>query len=460
MPIPVLSSIRVLDPPSRRFLAFSALNVFAWQSVVGPAMVLCARSIDMPASWVGILMSFLPFSMLLVLFNVQLVTHFGSKRVMFSAWLGRNILMSFIFLLPLALRYEDPRVAWILMMSATLGFCFMRTLGVGGWFPWLHEIVPKVHRASFFGAEASVVHSINIFIMVIQALLLMGNPGLGRFLIIYAIGISVGFISLITILRIPGGSGSGVSASFRESMASYKKPLRNRQFLRFLILATGCFTGFGLYSSAHVLFMRDMLELPDTITMLIMALSSCAILLTIRAWTHFSDFSGSGLTMFKSLFGFSMIAFCFLSLLPGRSWTIPLLVFLSVAGAVLAGAHGIAIHRAMLGYVEESHRVGYSNLWIVATATAMGISPIIAGQCIDRWEMLGFRICFVSAGILCLICALLSLKVIQDQPEGSERENRLINTGLPLRTLARIMWITFGMHESNKKKAPQSGDAV
>ncbi|MCL4219528.1 MAG: hypothetical protein KJ052_21315, partial [Candidatus Hydrogenedentes bacterium] len=66
MKFPLLRSIGDLDRGPRRFLLFTGFNVVSWQCIVGPALILLARYIEMPASWVGLLISFMPLSTLLV----------------------------------------------------------------------------------------------------------------------------------------------------------------------------------------------------------------------------------------------------------------------------------------------------------------------------------------------------------------------------------------------------------
>ena len=69
MSISVFPKFKNLSPAPRRFLGFMAFNVVSFQCFVGPAMVLFARKLDMPASWVGFLIAAMPLSMVLVMFT-------------------------------------------------------------------------------------------------------------------------------------------------------------------------------------------------------------------------------------------------------------------------------------------------------------------------------------------------------------------------------------------------------
>ena len=107
----------------------------------------------MPESLVGLLLSFLPFTSLLLLFTLPLIVRLGPKRVMLWAWFLRNVIACLIFLLPLALAGGNKKMAWAVLTISILGFCIMRAIGAGGWLPWLHEIVPVSLRSTYFSTE-------------------------------------------------------------------------------------------------------------------------------------------------------------------------------------------------------------------------------------------------------------------------------------------------------------------
>lgn len=457
MQLPVLSSLRELSAPPRRFLLFSVFNVISWQCIVGPAMVLFARKTEMPASWVGFLISCLPFSMLLVGLTLPLVTRLGPKRIMLMAWLLRNIVVCSVFLIPWAISVGGPRMAWYVLIGATLAFCLARSLGVGGWFPWLHEVVPEGERGTYFSTEMALVQLINVVLILGQGLFLQGNPGVNRFLAIYAGGIVFGMLSLVYMSRIPGGAGFDETSSMGQGLASYGIAFRDRRFLCFVLIAMLCMSSISWLSASVVLYLRDALHYVDRSIMALMAVGSGGVLLTIRPWGRFADHSGSGRAIFKALTAHSLAALAFLALFPGGRWTPYAVCPVIALMAVFAGAFWVATHRAMLNLVPESGRAGYTNLWIVGSAASMGVTPILAGFLIDSLGLWGFRACFLISGILGLCSAFASERVVGDGTQARLTRAWTMNPALPLRTLARIAWITLGMHESNRAERTARG---
>lgn len=459
MQIPIISSFKELRPASRKCLLFMAFNVVSWQSIVGPILVLLGREIGMPPSWVGLLLSFMPLSALLVAFTPPLLMRLGPKRMMFAAWTLRNMVACLVFLMPWVIGPESAKAAWYLLIATTLGFSLMRALGVGGWLPWLYEVTPENQRGVYFGAEQATVHLINLLVVLAQGLILHADPTLKRFLIVYGIGVGAGLLSLILMVRIPGGGPMHDKLSLRASFASYRIALRDRHYVRFMATAIGCTSSVIWLSASLVMFMRDALVLPARTIMLVVAGGSFGIMLTVRFWGRFADYSGSGLAMFKALTGHSLAALACLSLAPGSGWTLYVLFPIAFFAHIFLAAYATSTNRAMLNYVRAEGRVGYTSLWTIAMALAMGLTPILAGFVIDRFGLWGFRACFLISGGGGLCGAVLCRYVVRDSEPLTVSMDVLLNPVLPLRTLARIMWITIGMHESNKPGALESDNS-
>ena len=415
----LVSGLRELDAAPRRFLFFIVFNVISWQCIVGPVLVLLGRKIDMPPSWIGYLTSSLPLSMLLVMITGHLVRKLGPKRLMFTAWMMRNILSCLIFLMPFTIVRWGNRAGWYMLAITTLSFCLMRAVGGGGWFPWLHEVVPEKQRGAYFSAETALTQLLNVLIMLAQAYVLQNNPKIWQFLVIYGVGIAAGLISLLWMARIPGGRATPESHSVQDTLISYRGILTDSAFMRFAIVASLCFSCTAWFNFTNLLYMRDILHVSPSYITLLMGLGSVGVMLTIHAWRDFAETRGSGVTLLYALGGYSVMVLLFILLLPGEKYTSCMLIVLIMATSIFGAGFWMAVHRAMLGYVKVSDRIGYSNIWTVLTSLAFGITPILAGHVIDHYHasalapLRGYRICLLIAGLGGLICALVMNRVVQ-----------------------------------------------
>lgn len=450
MDIPLISDFRKLSQPPRRFLVFSTFNVLSWFSLVGPVVVLFARTIDMPASWIGFLLSFMPLSMLLVMATIPLVTRFGPKKLMIVTWIGRNLAASLVFLIPWALSAGGSRAAWAVLLAAVLSFCLVRAAGVGGWFPWLHEVVPDKEQNTFFSTETALAQLCIVVVTLAQAAILGQNPGVGRFMFIYAFGITAGLVSAGWLSRVPGGRATYDPEFPQNSFTSYAAAWADRPYIRFVTTTALCYTCLAWINASTVLYMRDELGFSDLRIMLILSAGNLGVLLTIHYWGRFAEYSGTGYAALLAITGHSCGALGYLLLPPDAPWTPWILPPAFVATNLLGVAFWTLTHRHMISVVDDAHKVGYTNIWILGTALSLGVTPIAAGYLIEHLGMAGYRSAFVIAGVGGMFFGLANYwKAHLGKPLRSAM-GELVSPMLPVITLARIAWVTVGLHSSNR----------
>ncbi len=423
-----LANYRDLDPAPRRFIGFMLFNVLSWQGLAGPAMVLFARSIEMPVAWVGVLMALMPFSQYLVVVTPPLVARFGPKRLLLAMWAARNAVMMSVFAMPWVLAWGGKEAGWLLLFGATAGFCIARSTGAGGWMPWLHEIIPSQQRPLYFGAEAAVTHLSAMSIILVQGLLLMGEPTVWQFAGVYALGIGAGFASLIMMARIPGGQGAP-GISMRHSFKAYAAVFEDKPYLRFLGIIMLGTSAFSLYGATHLLYLRDGLGFAETAIMMITAGGSLSILLTVRLWGKLVQRRGNSWVMVFALA--CHLAVCLGSMLLPASYAITsyLILPLIMGAYIFTPAYGVPAHSATLDFFQEHARIGYANAWTAAMATSMGLTPICAGLMIDALGPWGYPLCFGLAALMAAIAAAI-VRV------SAEREAAVIVKAESARSLA------------------------
>ena len=448
--LPVVSTLLELDTGPRTFLYFITFNLVSWQCVVGPTLVLLGRKIGMPASWIGLLISFMPLSMILVLLTGLLVTRYGPKRVMLVAWFMRNALACSVFAMPWAMTEFGPRSAWYVLMTATLGFCLMRAIGAGGWMPWLHEIVPEKQRGSYFSAESAVSNLLNVVVVLIQGRILQGDPGVWRYLFVYGIGIASGFASLLMMSRVPGGHAQPVAA--RAPGGAYGQhlgALKDKPYMAFLLIAALCFSSLAWYGSAVVLYMRDALLVSPGVILYLTAGCSLAVMLTIGFWGRYADHAGSPHAMALSLTGAGLMALGCCLVLPHMKGMLVALAVVFVVSGIFGSAFWATINRAMLGYLNPAERIGYANLWTVFTSLS-AITPIIAGHVIEKFGMWGYRACFLLGAFSSFVCAVGSLYLVRKEKEFEFPWKQCPFYELPFRFVFSVAQISVGLHKSNR----------
>lgn len=451
MGLPVLSDLKKLSQPPRQFLVFSALNLFTWFSIGGPVMVLFARHIDMPASWIGVLNSFLQLATLLVIVTIPLVLRLGSKRLLLITWSLQSVAASLLFLVPWALKVYGPHVGWCVMLAAVLGFCLVRATGIGGWFPLIHDVVPKGEQGAFFSTEMALLQGCTVTATLVQAFVLGGEPTTGRFLFINGFGIASGVVSALWLRRIPVEEQQHTPIKGSGSLEAYAAAFRDRGYILFVVTTVICFSGFAWINTSIVLYMRDAMKFPDMHIMVFLAAGNFGVLLTIGFWGRFAEHSGAGYAGLLAMLGHSVGALCYLLLPPDAPWSAWLLPPTLVCTTLLGAAYWTINHRYMISLVDKEHKVGYTSLWIVGTALAMGTTPIITGYIIEHYHMAGFRAAFAISGLGGIMAGLANFWTVHNRRPLRRALDDLVNPMLPVRTLGRIAWVTVGLHSSNRR---------
>ncbi len=449
---PLTRAVLELETAPRKYLAFTAFNVISWQCIVGPAMVLFARTIGMPADRVGVLISLLPFTTLLAVFMVPFVTRIGPKNLMLYTWLIRNIIMIPIFAMPFVITRYGEKAGWALLIGLTLGFCLARAVGAGGWLPWLHEVVPYEQRGLYFSAEAGTVQLVNVAILLSQGFFLGKNPKIGQFLIIYAVGILGGVLSLFWMARVPGGKGKKIPFRFEDFYKPYSSVLSDKNFLLFLIPAFLSLSATNWFGSVYVLYLRDILKLSEKNILTISSMGSLFIMLTAPAWGRYSDQFGSSPAILRALLCHALLVFPFIEFIPRYPWVYYLVPPLIVLITIFSAAFWTSIHRAMLNMVPEDQRIPYTNLWTVTSGLALGITPIVAGKIIRYYDWTGFQICFIVSGVLCLLSSVLCYVTIKEQrPYTNIPLIEFLNPKTTLTAVLEGFSISFGLPVNTTK---------
>jgi MFS family permease len=402
MPLP---GLRELPTASRRFLYFSTINVISWQCLVGQPLVLFGRAMDMPPAWVGVLIGLLPLSMLLVIFTGPLVEWLGPRRILTWGWLLRNLFAATVIAIPWALRMWGKPGAWLVLLLATLGFCVFRALSVGGWFPWLHEVLPPHQRGRYLAAETALAQIVTLLVVVACGAILGQRGEITGFFLIYALGIFTGLASIGLMRRIPGGEVVA-SALPGESPGFALAPiLKDRSYLRFVTHTFFCLALITGPNSVAVMYLRDILTYSDRHIMYLAGAGSLAVVLLIGAWIRRASRADSDRAMAVMLLTHAFFALAWLGLIPGRAWTDGLALATVIGSTFCTAAFTTMTTREMLSHIREPGRVGYTNLWIIATSLATGLVPILAGLLIDWLGLTGFRLCFLASGLGGLLAA-------------------------------------------------------
>jgi hypothetical protein len=437
-----------LSPAPRAFLFFSIVNLASWQCIVGQVLVLFARSLEMPAGLVGLLISFVPVSMLLVVMSIPAVEFFGPRKLLITCWLLRTIVISSVFLIPTVTAHYGQHAAWLMLLLAVLTFSLVRAFGVGAWYPWLHEIVPRDNFADYFSSETIMVQGANILLAVAISQVLAHVSGQASFFVVYGAGVVIGLFSVGLLFFMPGGRQGPKLASGERRYASFYKAFADRPYRQFIIVISVAFSALMWVGSSAIMYLRDIMLFADGKIMFITALGSIAVALSVRSWSNRAERKGGNRVMARMLFLHAAATLCWFFLVPGGPFSFVLAVLALVGSMVFSISLSTVAARTMLGLVKDEGRIGYTSLWIIGVSLANGIPPILAGQLIDHLGILGFRLCFAISILLAGVVSFLLKRLPEEGvlPDLSYLD-MLVRPLQPVRWMGRLVWMSLGFGE-------------
>ncbi|MBU0481974.1 MAG: hypothetical protein KKG47_12820 [Proteobacteria bacterium] len=441
----MIKSFARLTPAPRAFLFFSLVNLASWQCVVGQVLILFARSLEMPADLVGLLISFIPVSMLLVVMSIPAVELFGPKKLLITCWLLRNLLISTVFFIPAVTLHYGQQAAWVVLLLAVLTFSLVRAFGVGAWYPWLHEIVPRENFADYFNSETILVQGANILLAVLISWILAHFGGISSFFMVYGIGVATGFVSVGMLLLMPGGRQSPKLAGDERRYDSFYKAFGDKPYRHFIIVISLALSSLMWVGSSSVMYLRDIMLFTDGTIMLITALGGIAVALSVSSWSSRAERKGGNRVMAGMLLLHAVATILWFFLIPGSRFGFILAVLAMVGSMVFSISLSTVAARTMLGLVKNEGRTGYTSLWILGVSLANGIPPILAGQLIDHAGILGFRICFAISIFLGVAVSLLLNYLPEEGPlPDLPYPEALARPLQPVRWMGRLAWISLG----------------
>ncbi len=452
-----------LTPAPRAFLVFSLVNLASWQCVVGQVMILFARSLDMPADLVGLLISFIPVSMLLVVVSIPAVEMLGPRKLLITTWLLRNILISSVFFIPMVTDHYGQRAGWLMLLAAVLLFSLVRAFGVGAWYPWLHEIVPRENIADYFNSETIMVQGANIVLALLISQVLAHFSGISSFFMVYGAGVAIGFVSVGMLVFMPGGRKVPKLSGSERRYESFYKALADKPYRHFIIVISVALSSLMWVGSASIMYLRDIMLFGDGKIMMITAIGGIAVALSVRSWSNSAERQGNNRVMARMLLLHAASAICWIFLLPGSRFATALAV-LALVGSMMFSISLFAVaSRTMLGQVKEEGKIGYTSLWIIGVSLSNGIPPILAGQLIAHFGVVGFRLCFAISILLGIVMSFL----LKNLPEEGVLPDLpyldvLIRPLQPVRWMGRMVWLSLGFKTQTvvPKEKTQDKDAA
>lgn len=328
----------------------AALAVYLQLTFFGSVFVLFLNSLGLDTAQIGFLLSLLPFTGILALVLAPPIARAGYKRTWLTFFGLRTFVTAFLLLTPLVVNSRGPEAAMAFITGVVALYALVRTVGVTASFPWIQEYVPNSLRGKYTASNNFFSTLFGFLAVTLASLVLARTVGLTGYMVLIAIGVIFGFISVALAIPIPGGAPLKADKAEAAPQRNIKDALRDSHMLRYLV-------GVGLFTLATVplgsflpLYMQSQVGLPASQVVLLQTGVMAGALVSSYFWGWAADrYGGRPVTLYGLAFR-AALPVCWM-LLPG------------LGSAALPAAIGIA---ALQGFADVGWQVGATRLLYVS----------------------------------------------------------------------------------------------
>ncbi|MBI3986354.1 MAG: MFS transporter [Lentisphaerae bacterium] len=447
---PPITTVQKLRGLPWLYVFNASLSVFVLLTVFGAVFPLYLNELGLSKARMGFVLSLPPFMSLLALFVSRWVVRVGAKQVAVSGFGIRTVVIGFLLLSPWILSRFGVQAVFFWVAGIMLLFSICRSFVETAWLPWAREFVPDVMRGKV-DATSNLVGGLMGGLATLGASFVLARwAGLGGYSLLIAVGVVFGLVSMAALTLVPGGAPLREERARPDFLAELLVPLRDRNYLCFLI--AGCI--FNLAGGILVftpLYFKEQIGLGSDKVLMLDAVFRLAFLLSTFIWGWCVDRYGGKSVLLTGMVVQFLFPLC-LFLLPRHS-----AVTLGMALAVWA-VYGLLIYSFSAGasryfYVTAVPQ-GTGNSAYFSLSYAMGglfsaVAPILAGWLLDVFKPLqiawgvihldAFSPLFALSMLLYVVAGYLYHRIRNDGPVRTKEFMSLFLQGNPILAFGSIL---------------------
>ncbi len=445
--------------------------VFVLLTFSGSVFILFLDELGLDAAQIGLLLAIIPFLGIIAPFIAPYVARFGYKRTYVTFWGIRKFVIAFLLLTPAVLaRYgPDGAFIWVAVIILLFGIC--RAIAEVGGYPWRKEIIPDNIRGKYSAVNSMSVTLASILVAVIAGYVIEALTDLQPFMILIAVGVVFGLLSVLAFTRVPSEDRSERETATDGHLRQMRQALHNRNFMLFLVVLGLATLGGQSVISFVPLYMKEQVGLANGIVVLLSVGTYIGALVTSFLWGWAADRYGSKPVMQLSLYLLLILPVAWVLLPQNNIASAPLAMSIAVVAGVATLAWQISWTRYLfVNAIPGRNKSAYLAVFYAWFAIASGLGPLLAGQILTvsknlelkfgRFTIDPYAPLFLLSFILILICAIIAVRL---QTEGTTTFRHFAGMflrGNPVKAMRLLVTYNFSGDEMTRVVATeQMGDA-
>jgi HEAT repeat protein/MFS-type transporter involved in bile tolerance (Atg22 family) len=444
---------------------------FVMLTFSGTVFVFFLDELGLDTAEIGFLLALVPMAGIIAPFIAPVVGRFGYKRTFVTFWGIRKFVMALLLLTPVALNRYGSRGAFLWVSTILLVFALCRAVAETGGYPWKKEAVPDAIRGKYSALNNMSTTIASILVAGVAGYVIDTYAGLTPFMVLIAIGIVLGLLSIVAFSRVPAENAEQRQQINANPLREMRHILQNKNFVLFLLVLGLETIGIGAVISFIPLYMKDQIGLSEGIVILLSVGTYIGALLTSFLWGWTADRYGS-----KPVMQFSLLLTLVLPiawfLLPANS---PASASLAMAVAVVAGVATLSWQISWTRYlfvnaIPAANKAVYLAVFYAWFAIVAGFGPILAGQLltlsaglegqIGRFSINAYTPLFIMSLVLVLTGSFVVTRLQTEGRDSFRHFAGMFLRGNPIKAMRFLIQYNFSGDEMTRVVATeQMGDA-
>lgn len=340
--------------------------------------VLTLASLKLGASefYIGLLSFVLVSTWFCRVFTMSALEKYGKRRVLiFWKSISAVCVLPFIAL-PFVVGRWSAQWCLGLILIATFTRTATYAMGNTGWYPLLHDIVPRRITGRFFAILRITWQSAGLILLLAIALFLGRQAQWWKFGVVFATAFVLYAVRAMTVIGMTENPNPVHSQKDFSILDRFREVLAQKELRQLVLYMCTYFIAATVALPFQIKFLKD-LGYSDGVILAATAMVHLGAIISLRFWGRIADRFGN--TVIFRISHIAMPVVAVLWIFVGKGPASMLLVFgLFILWSVFDAGNGIAQIRYMLHAVPHDKQ-NQLNVIHVISVFVMGIAPLFAG---------------------------------------------------------------------------------
>jgi MFS family permease len=434
-----------------------ANTVFSQFIYFGAVFVLFLDRLHLSKTEIGFILALIPFAGAIAPFVATFTSRMGVKRAFVVFYAARKVVTVALLLTPWVFFTYGERATFVFVTAVVALFSFTRAIEETAYYPWAQEFVPNSVRGKY-SAMSNIFTALTGFVSVgVAGVVIDRSEGLSGFMILFAVGVLFGFVSVWASTRIPGGARP---ANVEQEERAWREVLRDVDFRRYLIGLALLTVGTVPLASFLPLFLQEEVGLTAGNIVLLQMGTLLGTLISSYLWGWAADRYGSKPVMLTGMAMLLLLPLLWWMIPRGAFWSLYLALGISFFQGVANLGWGIGAGRLLfVSIVPTDKKMDYLALYFAWIGIVAGASQLAGGRALDFSQGISGQFYFLRLDaytplfLAALVLPLVSLYLLSfirgDSPFSTVQFAGLFLRGNPILAMGSLIRFHRARDEHN-----------